>query len=104
VPAWSAAPDGVTISVRLTPRSGRAAVDGIETLSDGRAVLKARVRAAPREGAANEELVALLAKSLGVPPRSVEIARGATSRVKRVHVVGNARVLTATLEKLVSAR
>jgi len=102
--AWSAAPGGLTVTVRLTPKGGRDCLDGIQAMSDGRVVLKARVRAAPHEGAANDALIALLAKSLGVPPRSVEIASGATSRVKRVHVVGDARVLTATLEKLVSAR
>ena len=102
--AWSAAADGVTISVRLTPKGGRESIDGIETMSDGRAVLKARVRAVPHEGAANEALVALLAKSLGVPLRSVEITGGATSRIKRVRVVGNGKALVATLEKIASAR
>jgi uncharacterized protein len=29
--------------VRLTPKGGRDAIDGIERLADGRAVLKARV-------------------------------------------------------------
>ena len=102
--AWTAAPDGVAITVRLTPKGGRDSIDGIETMSDGRAVLKVRVRAAPHEGAANEALAALLAKSLGIPPRSVEIVAGATSRIKRVHVVGEAGALVATLEKLAAAR
>ena len=102
--AWSVGPDGVVIAVRLTPKGGRDSIDGIETLSDGRAVLKARVRAAPHEGAANEALVALLAKSLGVPPRSVAISSGATSRIKRVHVVGNAAGVAAKLEKFAAAR
>jgi len=104
VSAWSAAPDGVTIAVRLTPKGGRDSVDGIETMSDGRAVLKARVRAAPHEGAANEALVTLLAKALGVPQRSVEITSGATSRIKRVMIVGNGPALVAALEKLAAAR
>jgi hypothetical protein len=103
VTAWSAASDGVTITVRLTPKGGRDSIDGVETMSDGRAVLKARVRAAPHEGAANEALVALLAKSLGVPAHNVEIASGATSRIKRVHVMGNAAMLIAKLEKLAGA-
>jgi uncharacterized protein len=102
--AWSTGADGVTISVRLTPKGERDSIDGLETMSDGRATLKARVRAAPHEGAANEALVALLAKSLGVPLRNVAITSGATSRVKRVHVVGDAGALVATLEKLASAR
>ena len=102
--AWSAAPDGVVIAVRLTPKGGRDSIDGIETMSDGRAVLKARVRAAPHEGAANDALCRLLAKSLAVPPRQVEIVGGATSRIKRMHVVGNTGALVATLEKLAAAR
>jgi uncharacterized protein (TIGR00251 family) len=104
VSAWSAAPDGVTVLVRLTPKGGRDSIDGIEAMSDGRAVLKARVRAAPHEGAANEALVVLLAKSVGVPPRNVEITRGTTSRIKRVHVMGDAAMLVAKLEKLAAAR
>lgn len=101
--AWSAAPGGVTITVRLTPKGGRDSIDGVERLSDGNAVLKARVRAAPHEGAANEALVALLATSLGVPPRSVEITGGATSRIKRVRVMGDGAALAATLETITGA-
>ena len=101
---WSAAPSSVVVTVRLTPKGGRDSIDGIEAMSDGRTVLKARVCAAPHEGAANEALVALLAKSLGVPPRSVEITSGATSRIKRVHVVGNAAAIAAKLEKLAGTR
>lgn len=100
---WSAAPDGVTVTVRLTPKGGRDCLEGIETVSDGRVVLKARVRAAPHEGAANAALLALLAKSLGVPPRKVEITGGATSRIKRVRVVGDVATLAARLEKLSGA-
>jgi uncharacterized protein len=102
--AWSAAQNGVHITLRLTPKGGRDSIDGIEAMSDGRSVLKARVRTAPHEGVANEALAALLAKSLGVPRRSVEIVGGATSRIKRVHVAGDAVVLTAKLEKLAAAR
>ena len=44
--AWRAAPDALTMRVRVTPRGGRDAVEGLDKLSDGRAVLKVRVRAA----------------------------------------------------------
>ena len=101
---WSAAADGIVITVRLTPKGGRDAIDGIETLADGRAVLKLRVRAAPHEGAANAALCRVLAKALGVPPGRVEIAGGATSRIKRVQIVGNAAALAAALENLSRAR
>jgi len=47
---WTAAAGGLLLVVRLTPRGGRDAIDGIEELADGRAVLKVRVRATPSEG------------------------------------------------------
>jgi len=97
---WTATEGGVFIDVRLTPRGGRDAVEGIERLADGRAVLKARVRAAPFEGEANVALCRLVAKALSVAPRQVELASGATSRVKRIRVVGDAAALLAALQRL----
>lgn len=88
------------LSVRLTPKGGRDAIEGIEQLSDGRSVLKARVRAAPSEGEANAALCALLAKSLSVPRRDVSLAAGATSRIKRVAITGHGPTLAAALEKI----
>ncbi|MDT3685123.1 MAG: DUF167 family protein [Pseudorhodoplanes sp.] len=98
---WSATATGVVVAVRLTPKGGRDSIDGIETMSDGRSVLKARVRVAPTEGEANEALVRLLAKSLDVPPRSVNLAAGATSRIKRVVIEGDVATLMAKLEKVI---
>ncbi len=97
---WAAAAGGVTLTVRLTPKGGRDAIDGIEQLADGRSVLKVRVRAAPSEGEANDALVRLIAKTLGVPPRDVTLAAGATARVKRLTVAGDGPALIAGLEKL----
>ena len=51
-------------------------------------MLLARVRARPVEGEANAALEALLAKALGVPKRSVSVARGGRSRIKAVEVDG----------------
>jgi uncharacterized protein YggU (UPF0235/DUF167 family) len=100
---WSAAADGISVTVRLTPKGGRDAIDGIETLADGSTVLKMRVRAAPHEGAANDALCRLLARALGVPPTRVEIAAGAASRIKRVKVVGDTAAMAAKLEKVTGA-
>ena len=68
--------------MRLTPRGGRDAIDGIERLSDGRRVLKVRVRAAASEGEANAALTRLIAKTLGVPSRDVSLAAGASARLE----------------------
>ena len=101
---WAVAADGVTVTVRLTPKGGRDAIESAETLADGRVVLKVRVRALPMEGEANAALCRVLARALGVPPGRVEIAGGATSRIKRVKIAGNAAALGAALEKIVRAR
>ena len=68
---WTAAADGIFVDVRLTPRGGRDAIEGIESRADGRAVLKARVRAAPFEGEATDALCRLLARALDIPRRDV---------------------------------
>lgn len=95
---WTASANGLVVAIRLTPKGGRDSIDGIETLSDGRSVLKARVRAAPTEGEANAALVRLLSKTLDVPARAVNLAAGATSRIKRIVVEGDAALLAAKLE------
>lgn len=97
---WTVGADGLAVVVRLTPKGGRDAIDGVEHLADGRSVLKARVRAAASEGEANAALVALLARSLGVPPRDVTLVAGATARIKRLAVAGHGPTLAAALEKI----
>ena len=98
---WVVTQDGLTVTVRLTPKGGRDAVEGIESLADGRAVLKARVRAAPSEGEANGALIRLMARTLDVAPRRVTLAAGATGRIKRLTVEGDGAALAAALEKIV---
>ena len=100
---WALAAGGITLQVRLTPKGGRDAIDGIEQLADGRNVLKVRVRAAPSEGAANEALIRLIAKAMGVPPRAVSLAAGATSRVKRLAISGDGPTLVAALERIATS-
>lgn len=91
---------GVSIWMRLTPKGGRDAIDGLDQLADGRRVLKARVRAAPEDGKANAALCALLAKTLGAPKGAVEIRAGETSRVKKVFVAGDPALYLDALAKL----
>jgi len=97
---WTAAAGGLLLVVRLTPRGGRDAIDGIEELADGRAVLKVRVRATPSEGEANAALARLIARTLGVAARDVALTGGAAGRIKRLTVAGPAPVLAAALEKI----
>jgi uncharacterized protein (TIGR00251 family) len=99
-PPWRIEAGGLLVVVRLTPRGGRDAIEGVEQLADGRRVLKARVRAAASEGEANAALVRLLAKALAVAPRDVSLVAGARARLKRVRIDGAGASLAASLEKI----
>lgn len=96
-PPWRETKEGIALDIRLTPRGGRDALDGVETLADGRSVLKARVRAAPTEGEANAALIRLLASELRLPRSQFSIVSGATARLKTVALQGDAPSLTAAL-------
>ena len=99
--AWRAEEGGVALWLRLTPKGGRDAIEGLETLADGRCVLKARVRAAPEDGRANAALELLVAKTLDAPKSAVAIVAGHTARVKKLFVSGNsARILDALARRL----
>src|SRR5262249_9389821 len=91
---------GVVVTVRLTPRGRRGAVDGIAQVSEGRDVIKARVRAAASEGEANAALVKLIANTLGVAAHDVRLVTGTSARIKRLKIAGAGAVLAATLEKM----
>lgn len=86
--------NGCTFHVRVQPRSRRDEIIGLH----GDA-LKIRLIAPPIEGKANQALRKFLAKQLGIPPASVEILTGHTSRQKRVRVAGiSAEAIHALLE------
>jgi hypothetical protein len=102
--AWTVSRYAVVVTVRLTPKGGRDAIDGIERLGDGRPVLKARVRAAPEDGEANAALLKLMSQALDVSARQVALVGGATARLKRVKIDGNGAALAATLEKIAAGK
>lgn len=76
------------LTVRVTPRGGRDAVEGWARDQAGRPALRLRVAAAAADGAANAAVVALLARTLGRPKSAVRILRGETARVKQVEIDG----------------
>jgi uncharacterized protein (TIGR00251 family) len=97
---WASSAEGLVITVRLTPKGGRDAIEGIEQLADGQSVLKARVRAAASDGEANEALQRLMARTLDIAPRDIVLVAGRTSRIKRLLVRGDARAVAAKLEEI----
>jgi uncharacterized protein (TIGR00251 family) len=81
------------LEVRVIPRAGRSGFGG---LREGALVV--RLAAAPVDGAANDELVALIARTLRIPKRDVTIVSGERSRSKRVRIDGlDAAHVIATL-------
>ena len=101
---WRTSGEGISVALRVTPRGGRDDIDGIETLTDGRSVLKVRVRAIADGGEANRAVTELLARSLRVPKARVRLVSGATSRLKQIAIDGDPAALDEALRTLTSAK
>jgi uncharacterized protein (TIGR00251 family) len=85
---FAVVPDGLTIAVRVTPRAGR---DAFGPGTAGH--FAARLAAAPVDGAANEALIALVARVFGVARRDVSLISGQTARLKRLRIDGDSQTL-----------
>jgi hypothetical protein len=101
---WRYSTGGISVALRVTPRGGRDDIDGVETLANGRSVVKVRVRAIAEGGEANRAVMELLAKALKVPKNKVRLLSGATSRLKQIAVDGDPRSLREALRALTSAK
>lgn len=78
------AKDGIlSFQVRVVPRASRSEIVGEH---DG--ALRVRIAAPPVDGAANEELVRLLSRALGLSRSAIEISAGHSARLKTVRVAG----------------
>jgi uncharacterized protein (TIGR00251 family) len=73
----------LTFKVQVVPRASRSEIAG-----EHNGALRVRIAAPPVEGAANEELVRLLARALGVKRNAVAITGGKTSKTKQVTIEG----------------
>jgi uncharacterized protein len=102
--AWRYSREGISVALRVTPRGGRDDIDGLERLTNGRTVVKVRVRAIADGGEANRAVTELLAKALGVRKASVRILSGATSRLKQIAVDGDPARLGDALRRLTAAK
>jgi uncharacterized protein (TIGR00251 family) len=71
----------LVLTVHVVPRASRTEIVGEH---DG--ALRVRIAAPPVEGAANEELIRLLAKTYAVAKRNVTVVSGERSRIKRVRI------------------
>lgn len=74
------------LAVKVTPRSARPGIGGWNPGVDGREELEIKVAQAPADGAANEAVVKLLSRALGISRAEVRIVSGAASRHKRIEI------------------
>lgn len=88
------------LTVRVTPRGGRDAIEGWVRDAEGAALLKLRVAAAPSDGAANKAVCALLAKALKIPKSKIRLIAGDTARVKRLAIDADPGDLAAALSAI----
>lgn len=96
---WRRVGSDVHLTVRVTPKSSRDAVDGFAatTMGEGTA-LKVFVRAVPDNGAANSAVCHVVATWLGVPKSAVSLDIGSKSRVKTLRISGTAGDLERRLD------
>ena len=94
---WRAVKGGLVIAVRLTPKSSRDAVRGLESAPDGPR-LAVTVRAVPDKGEANRALVSVVAGWLELPKSKVTLIGGGKSRSKSLKVEGDGAQISVLLE------
>ena len=83
----------IELAVKVTPKAGRTAIEGVTTDAAGAVWLAVKVAAPADGGRANEAVLMLLARALRVPPSSAAILSGGTARWKRVAVQGDPEAL-----------
>ncbi|MCL4490404.1 MAG: DUF167 domain-containing protein [Nitrospirae bacterium] len=80
---YSRAKDGIIIEVKVIPRSSKREIAGVVDN-----IVKVKLTAPPVEGAANEQLIELLAEKFGVKKSSVVIIKGGSSKLKTIKITG----------------
>jgi len=93
---WREAAGGVSVAVKVQPRSRRPGLQGLAPAPGGER-LRIGVTAAAEAGRANRAACNALARALAVPAAAVSVAAGATSRDKTLRVAGDAAAIVARL-------
>lgn len=98
-PFWRQVPDGLTLAVKVQPKSRRPGLQGCAPAADG-VRLRIGVSEAAEDGRANRAACGVLAETLDVPRSAVTVLTGHTSREKTLHVQGDPLALAKKLEAL----
>lgn len=74
-------PDGLVLALRVQPSARKNSINGVH---DG--ALKVSVQAAPEDGKANDAIMELLKKFLGIKRNQIEMLSGLSSRNKEIFI------------------
>ena len=74
---------GITIKVRVEPRSSRKGITGLTA-----DYLKVKVHAPPVDGSANEELREILSEEFRIRKSAITVIQGISSKDKLVEIAG----------------
>lgn len=98
-PPWaSPAPAGLLVSLRVTPKASRNAVQGVAVDAAGKPALQVRVTAPPEDGKANAAVVKLLAAEWRIAKSRLSIVAGAADRRKTVCIEGDPAEVAVRLD------
>jgi hypothetical protein len=75
--------NGITIEIKVEPRSSQKGIAGVMDNN----VLKVKLTSPPVQGAANEQLIEVIAKELKVKRSQVKVIRGLSSKRKVVEII-----------------
>ncbi|MGV8997724.1 MAG: DUF167 family protein [Parvibaculaceae bacterium] len=95
--AWRTTTTGLVLHLRVTPKAASARIGRIKTDAAGKDYLAVSVCAVPDKGKANEAVIKLLAKFLGLPKSALVLVSGATDRTKAIAIEGDADALSLLL-------
>lgn len=93
---------GLRLSVHLTPKAARNALDRIDQDARGDARLRVTVTAVPEKGKANKALVKLLAGKLRLPKSAIQIIAGHHARDKTLLIGGDTPTLTTQITAILA--
>ena len=96
---WRVTADGVSVAVKVQPKSRRPGLQGRIPALEGER-LRIGVTDAAEDGRANRAACATLAAALHVPASQVSVLLGATSREKTLRVAGDPASISERLAAL----
>jgi uncharacterized protein (TIGR00251 family) len=93
-------PKGLFLHLRATPKAGRDEVTGLVVNAAGQVALAIKVSKPADKGQANDAVIVILAKAIGISKSSLRLASGETSRDKVVEVMQNEAAVRQFVEGL----